>query len=368
MEDRIPTVGQEGRVLITPESGEAYFAKIEMADNPTQAGTPLNKGTLLKDTTAALFGLDVSNVPDDVLAFLGKYNQYWWKRRVNIQNAGYVEKRTLRAEEASLWYDQDISYTRGGKVTIEYYSNISINQDTGAVSYINPGTLSTTYGKKGSGGLSEAQLKSRLLHKYVNAYTSWHDKGQRDIVYINDDAEISVGIFTPDEDSYLSSSVENGYTISSEYKDNSTIGEWEYMYSSARDAYPDSGIHDGYEYQYLGIPFENAREFPKIEIGSYIGTGTFLSSSPNTLTFPFTPIIWGVFRMVSTGGVDLSLPNIILWDNDYKNMNVSMYTRSDSTTTQFVTINGNSVSWYSSSSGEHQLNAKGTTYHYFAIG
>lgn len=96
MEDRIPTVGQEGRVLITPESGEAYFAKIEMADNPTQAGTPLNKGTLLKDTTAALFGLDVSNVPDDVLAFLGKYNQYWWKRRVNIQNAGYVEKRTDR--------------------------------------------------------------------------------------------------------------------------------------------------------------------------------------------------------------------------------------------------------------------------------
>ena len=72
--------------------------------------------------------------------------------------------------------------------------------------------------------------------------------------------------------------------------------------------------------------------------------------------------------MVSTGGVDLSLTNIILWDNDYKNMNVSMYTRSDSTTTQFVTINGNSVSWYSSSSGEHQLNANGTTYHYFAIG
>lgn len=107
---------------------------------------------------------------------------------------------------------------------------------------------------------------------------------------------------------------------------------------------------------------------PKIMTGSYIGTGTFLSSSPNTLTFPFTPIIWGVFRMVSTGGVDLSLPNIILWDNDYKNTNVSMYTRSDSTTTQFVTINGNSVSWYSSSSGEHQLNANGTTYHYFAIG
>lgn len=90
---------------IVPAPGEVYTE-----------GTFINKFALLKDTTAALFGLDVSNVPDDVLAFLGKYNQYWWKRRVNIQNAGYVEKRTLRAEEASLWYDQDISYTRGGKV------------------------------------------------------------------------------------------------------------------------------------------------------------------------------------------------------------------------------------------------------------
>lgn len=52
MEDRIPTPGQEGRVLITPEDGSApFYAKVEMADNPTQAGTPLIKETLLQDST-----------------------------------------------------------------------------------------------------------------------------------------------------------------------------------------------------------------------------------------------------------------------------------------------------------------------------
>ena len=65
MQDRVPV--NPGRVLITPENGgAAYYATMTRADNPTQEGTPLNKNTLLKDTTAALFGLDASAVPDDV--------------------------------------------------------------------------------------------------------------------------------------------------------------------------------------------------------------------------------------------------------------------------------------------------------------
>lgn len=58
MQDRVPTPGQEGRVLITPEDGsEPFYARIQMADNPTSDGTPLNKETLLQDATeTALFG------------------------------------------------------------------------------------------------------------------------------------------------------------------------------------------------------------------------------------------------------------------------------------------------------------------------
>ena len=76
MQDRVPTPGQEGRVLITPENGSPYYAKIAMADNPTPAGTPLNKDTLLKDATAALYGLGTDAVPDDVLALLSNSALY----------------------------------------------------------------------------------------------------------------------------------------------------------------------------------------------------------------------------------------------------------------------------------------------------
>ena len=71
MQDRIPTPGQEGRVLITPEDGQApYYAKIEMADNPIQPGTPLNKQTLLTDVAAAMYELDSSATVNDAFMAL----------------------------------------------------------------------------------------------------------------------------------------------------------------------------------------------------------------------------------------------------------------------------------------------------------
>ena len=66
MKNRVPA--NPGRVLITPEDGSAaFYAVLTRADNPTEAGDPLNKATLLKDATAALYGLDATAVPDEVL-------------------------------------------------------------------------------------------------------------------------------------------------------------------------------------------------------------------------------------------------------------------------------------------------------------
>lgn len=65
MKDRVPT--KPGRVLLTPENGSApFYAVMTRADEPTQEGDPLNKNTLLKDATAARFGLGPEAVPDDV--------------------------------------------------------------------------------------------------------------------------------------------------------------------------------------------------------------------------------------------------------------------------------------------------------------
>lgn len=65
MQDRVPQ--NPGRVLVTPEGGTApFYATLTRADNPTQEGDPLNKETLLKDTTAALYGLPSTALPDDI--------------------------------------------------------------------------------------------------------------------------------------------------------------------------------------------------------------------------------------------------------------------------------------------------------------
>lgn len=68
MVDRVPLY--PGRVKMTPVSGQANIYDMERADQPTQVGTPLNKTTLLKDSTAALYGL-TDATPDDVFQKLG---------------------------------------------------------------------------------------------------------------------------------------------------------------------------------------------------------------------------------------------------------------------------------------------------------
>lgn len=68
MKDRIPT--KPGRVTLTPVPGQENTYDLVRADEPAQEGTPLNKAALLKDETAALYGLGTDAVPDDVLKLL----------------------------------------------------------------------------------------------------------------------------------------------------------------------------------------------------------------------------------------------------------------------------------------------------------
>lgn len=69
MKDRVSKY--PGRVLITPEDGSpAFYATMTRADEPTQAGDPLNKSTLLSDNVAALMELGAEATPNDMFAAL----------------------------------------------------------------------------------------------------------------------------------------------------------------------------------------------------------------------------------------------------------------------------------------------------------
>lgn len=68
MKDRTPLY--PGRVTLVPVEGMENTYTLIRADEPKEAGTPINKATLLTDETAARYGLSDTAVPDDVLAIL----------------------------------------------------------------------------------------------------------------------------------------------------------------------------------------------------------------------------------------------------------------------------------------------------------
>jgi len=45
--DRMPAEGKANRKLITPESGEAFYASVVCADEATEAGTPINRASMM---------------------------------------------------------------------------------------------------------------------------------------------------------------------------------------------------------------------------------------------------------------------------------------------------------------------------------
>lgn len=239
MQDRIPLY--PGRVKMTPVAGQANTFDMVRADDPIQAGTPLNKATLLKDATAAMFDLGSDAVPDDVLAELGKYKQYWWRRRVPAGNKQQV-----------------------------------------------------------------------------------------------------------------------------------AAGDWEYLQSSDRSAYPDSGTSGGYEYEYLGIPFDNAVTASKIETGSYVGTGTYGQANPNTLTFGFVPkFVWIYEWFRSDGWHDAGgaakIPFEIIPEGKFGRKYPPSTDSSPSQNTYSKRV-GSTLYWYNTGSDGAQLNYSNSTYYYIAIG
>lgn len=110
------------------------------------------------------------------------------------------------------------------------------------------------------------------------------------------------------------------------------------------------GIHDSVS------STEDAAKIAQVQYGSYVGTGTYGSANPCTLTFDFRPLLVILSKpsspyappiflrgMTSAPGIDPSYKPNISWGNNW-------------------------VSWYYTTSAESQGNVSGQTYYYLAIG
>lgn len=239
----------------------------------------------LTNNTKTLYGLGTNAVPNDVFAWLGKYNQYWWKKRSYVEASRYEEKQTAATASVDLLYANDNTTTN----TISYSDSISINQSTGTVSLKNPSTVTLSYNK-----YSESELINLFAGKYI--------KGAKDsplTIYL---VGVKIGqsplktngnlIQNFDSDTETGRYIRITYpalkVITSQQVTTPTIGDWFYLQSSNRNAYPDSGITDGYEYMYLGRPFDNAiLANTKAEFASVTRTGT--GTSTFTITIPLKP-------------------------------------------------------------------------------
>lgn len=67
MEDR--QSANPGRVKITLDDGTVMFGTIERADEPTVAGTPLNKNTLFNNVNTERYGV---NLPSEAFELIGR--------------------------------------------------------------------------------------------------------------------------------------------------------------------------------------------------------------------------------------------------------------------------------------------------------
>ncbi len=384
MQDRVPLY--PGRVKMTPVAGQANTYDMVRADDPTQAGTPINKATLLKDATAALFGLTSSAVPDDILSAIGKYKQYWWRRRLPA-GLNKVPKYTNISTTVQLIPAS--TYNPGNKV-IQVSSVVDVDQSTGAVSLLNPenftiiSTADTTIGLQNCQALvAKAPCYiSGVFNQDGNVYylpagsTAGVNQGYKeDGSWTNDPSTTTVTLYGRPGEFYQildnptqASGAPYAQLVTYEEK-TVPASDWQYIQSSNRNAYPDSGISGGYEYEYLGVPLDNAvGPVTKIETGSYVGTGTYGQNNPNTLTFGFAPklvIIGGKNNQNTYGSTIATIASAFFMAIAGKSSSLS----SDSSSYEVVSITENSMSWYATeNSASYQFNVSGESYHYIAIG
>lgn len=143
MQDRQPTPGQEGRVLITPEDGSpAYYAKVKMADNPTQDGTPLNKSTLLQDITCDTIGIDRASTPNEAFLALGLgVGRYGYVITVLLPDASPAPGLTLTGGETPSG-DPPVTDSSGVAIIVSSSASINVNVASPYIDILDSGSIS----------------------------------------------------------------------------------------------------------------------------------------------------------------------------------------------------------------------------------
>lgn len=268
MQDRISLY--PGRVKLTPVAGQDNVFDLVRADQPTQEGTALNKGNLLADDTAALFGIAAGDipgtVPDDVLKLLSRFqaglgNEYVW---VKIkENVALGTPTTLTNVLMASWNGTDnlwnIQYADTAEkalkrdVHIVYAASFSSRADY--INWIN----ANLKGKWFYSSLEEGSYqRGETLFYFPNDATA--TANSRYFIQMSTVIKYADAVYTAIPVAYLN--------------------------AQNADAYPPEQA-DGFVY----TPIGQFGGFATVEIVNYIGTGMGGENYPNSITFATAPDI-----------------------------------------------------------------------------
>lgn len=359
---------------VYPESGEQdgyiYTLKGQIGELGN-SGDYYTKEETLTDETAMMYNFNEKAIPNDVFNWIGKYNEYWWRRRKNLGWQLFIDNDITEIYiTPNAPSDSPRKYSQCAK-------EITIDINTGEINLVNPIEIVTANYSSSKDFSPTVQGLTTLMNLapcyfynetddkllYIPAEatwvttTSWNSSATTPYaVYPNGSNKQCNIVFNVND--LITVTVKDVI----KQKDAPSEDTWEYIHSIYNNAYPilDTNIQlDGYEYEYLGVPFDNAvtaMGASKIEIGSYTGTGTYGADNPNMLTFGLAP------KLVIIASVS---PTTIGNKQGVWILNGVQFNGVEST---HITVEGRTMSWYSTQNANHQLNEESKVHNYIAIG
>lgn len=324
--------------------------------------------TVINQNIINQFGLAEGSGLEDVLSELGKYNEYWWRRR------------TKTVEEVKEDITGTVTLTQDSTDYARFYYSKTVSVDlTGKVSLNSPTTLygvaSSSYDASSLANDLKPYLDNTPYYvssKNVDGKVYYVPSGSVIKYSAGNASNFTFGLYREGSKTFYMMLSDNSFEdvkVPAQLVNSSIqLGGWQYVQSSNRNAYPDSGTKDGYEYEYLGVPFDNSVNALKEEKGSYVGTGKGGENNPNTLTFGFVPkFVWiwpkesaNVTTIVFAGRFYVTFGR---WGYYSESTDIFMGLNT-------MSMSGNILTWWHPNSTEptYQLNVSGMDYYYLAIG
>lgn len=296
---------------------------------PNDAQISVNSATIIVDKLQRVDAYPLTPAGTHI-TYLTSVNRNVYQEGDDAKEAGYVLGDMVSGYLfASAWTGNASNY---------YYSETIKVSDTGTLTQENV----KSYTANATNDSWVSNIQSAIRGKFITVSGEKDNGGSEgtNLVYIPDDAIVSY--------------FENGVSLGYPYNYGFLVNKMQQV-----TGYP--AIPAGTTIEYLGVLGDKT----SIETGSYVGTGTYGSGNPNTLTFRFEPKFVHIqarnigkedssgfkfaFFVLGTKGFSIGPGSA----NELYNLNAK--------------FDGNTLSWYLGNAAQ-QLNAKSANYFFIALG